>query len=250
MNFSDDHLWFSIFSRPYPNKFTRVQRCTSCFVLLLLSMCLNILYYAQLEAIQTANSRKSVSIVGISVHFEEIVIGIITEVIALIPSLLIIQLFRRLRTREESAHEKTNKGITFAWWWIFIVYGFCFILVGISIVIILARGIEFGDVKSQQWLISNLGGFFSSIFLTQPIKVLSLILFFACFCRKSDDVNEVNEHFDNYQVHLNKDEAYVHSLKVRFISFSYFSEAKTNSLESLVQTIIYISTSLTYQSFN
>ena len=42
---SEGHLWFSIFSRPPSNKFTRVQRCTCCFVLLLLSMFLNIMYY-------------------------------------------------------------------------------------------------------------------------------------------------------------------------------------------------------------
>src|ERR1700733_5593961 len=40
---SDGHLWFSIFSRPPSNKFTRVQRCTCCFVLLFLSMFLNIM---------------------------------------------------------------------------------------------------------------------------------------------------------------------------------------------------------------
>ena len=44
---SDDHLWFSIFSRPPPSSFTRVQRCTCCFVLLFTAMLLNILYYGQ-----------------------------------------------------------------------------------------------------------------------------------------------------------------------------------------------------------
>ena len=44
---SEGHLWFSIFSRPPSNKFTRVQRCTCCFVLLFTSMLLNILYYDQ-----------------------------------------------------------------------------------------------------------------------------------------------------------------------------------------------------------
>ena len=44
---SEGHLWFSIFSRPPSNKFTRVQRCTCCFVLLLTAMLLNILYYDQ-----------------------------------------------------------------------------------------------------------------------------------------------------------------------------------------------------------
>ncbi|CAF1514009.1 unnamed protein product, partial [Rotaria sordida] len=42
---SDGHLWFSIFSRPPSNKFTRIQRCTCCFVLLFSSMLLNIMYY-------------------------------------------------------------------------------------------------------------------------------------------------------------------------------------------------------------
>ena len=42
---SDDHLWFSIFSRPPSTKFTRVQRCTCCFVLFIISMFFNIMYY-------------------------------------------------------------------------------------------------------------------------------------------------------------------------------------------------------------
>ena len=42
---SDGHLWFSIFSRPPANKFTRVQRCTCCFILLFVSMFFNIMYY-------------------------------------------------------------------------------------------------------------------------------------------------------------------------------------------------------------
>jgi hypothetical protein len=48
-NLSDDHLWFSIFSRPLATKFTRVQRCICCFVLLFTGMLLNILYYDQME---------------------------------------------------------------------------------------------------------------------------------------------------------------------------------------------------------
>jgi hypothetical protein len=42
---SNGHLWFSIFSRPPSNRFTRVQRCTCCFVFLFISMLLNIMYY-------------------------------------------------------------------------------------------------------------------------------------------------------------------------------------------------------------
>jgi Na+/H+ antiporter NhaD/arsenite permease-like protein len=66
---------------------------------------------------------------------------------------------------------KVKSSFTFPWWCIFIVYGLCIILVGLSIIFIIARGIEFGDDKTQKWLTSILSGFFSSILLTQPLKV-------------------------------------------------------------------------------
>ncbi|CAF4780373.1 unnamed protein product, partial [Rotaria sp. Silwood2] len=43
-------------------------------------------------------------------------------------------------------------------------------MIAVSILFIIARGIEFGDLKTQKWLTSILTGFFSSILLTQPIK--------------------------------------------------------------------------------
>jgi hypothetical protein len=53
---SDNHLWFSIFSRPSSNQFTRVQRCTCCFVLLFISMFINIMYYDLSNEVQSNNS--------------------------------------------------------------------------------------------------------------------------------------------------------------------------------------------------
>ncbi len=73
---------------------------------------------------------------------------------------------------------KPKKEFLFPWWCLFIAYGLCLILVGVSILFIIARGIEFGDLKSQQWLTSILTGFFSSIFLTQPLKVYYFVFCF------------------------------------------------------------------------
>ena len=42
---SDGHLWFSIFARPAQSSFTRLERVTCCFVLLFISMLMNIAYY-------------------------------------------------------------------------------------------------------------------------------------------------------------------------------------------------------------
>lgn len=44
-NFSDGHLWFSIFAKPVQSAFSRFERVTCCFVLMYISMLMNILYY-------------------------------------------------------------------------------------------------------------------------------------------------------------------------------------------------------------
>ncbi len=80
--------------------------------------------------------------------------------------------------------QKKNKGkcsLRFPWWCIFIAYGLCLMLVGVSIIFLIGRGIEFGDEKTQKWLTSILTGFFSSILLTQPLKVT-----FFCLLSKID----------------------------------------------------------------
>jgi hypothetical protein len=59
---SDGHLWFSIFSRPPSNQFTRVQRCTCCFVLLFISMFINILYYDSSNQAKIKNSTQTASL--------------------------------------------------------------------------------------------------------------------------------------------------------------------------------------------
>ena len=44
-NLMDGHLWFSIFARPVQSSFSRLERLTCAFVLLYMSMLMNILYY-------------------------------------------------------------------------------------------------------------------------------------------------------------------------------------------------------------
>ncbi|CAF1602837.1 unnamed protein product, partial [Adineta ricciae] len=186
--FSNGHLWFSIFFRSPSNQFTRVQRCTCCFVLLLISMFLNIMYY---DLSNDTSNGTDLSIGVLRINSQQIVIGVVTELLALLPSLLVVQLFQRLRSRGET--NKRSK-LTLPWWWIFIAYGVCFLLVSVSIFFIIARGIEFGDLKAQKWLTSILTGFFSSVLLTQPMKVLCLAIFFTCIIRKRNTDEEATEH--------------------------------------------------------
>ena len=44
-NLSDEHLWFSIVTRPPQSRFTRLQRLSCCLCLLFTSMLANAMYY-------------------------------------------------------------------------------------------------------------------------------------------------------------------------------------------------------------
>ncbi|UJR13336.1 hypothetical protein I4U23_000354 [Adineta vaga] len=261
---SDGHLWFSIFSRPPSNQFTRVQRCTCCFVLLLVSMFLNIMYYDLSNEAKAANSaeQNSLSFGGLYISPQQIIIGIVVELFALIPSLLLVQMFRRLRPRRKQLsplrkalyqvkpiseiktddvdEKKSTRKSTFMfpWWCIFIAYGLCILFVGLSILFIIARGIEFGDEKTQKWLASILSSFFSSILFTQPIKIVALAIFFACFCSKSnDDDKEANELLDENQIDLDHDEEYLHKVENKSL-FTYRSPIRANRLNA--NEIVYL----------
>ena len=165
---SDGHLWFSIFSRPVSSTFTRVQRCTCCFVLLCVTMLLNILYYDQAAAAKTQGTGLTVG--PLFVTSEQVGIGVVVELLSFLPSLLLLQMFRRLRPRH-SHRPKKGSSWTLPWWCLFVAYGLSLIIAGVSVFFVIVRGIEFGDLKVQKWLTSLLTGFFSSILLIQPIKV-------------------------------------------------------------------------------
>lgn len=131
---------------------------------------------------------------------EQIGIGLIVDVLIFIPTTLIVEFFRRIRQRrsshevspvvqalsklrpiqtltttvEKKKQKKKQRAVSFPWWCLFIAYGVSFVMIGVSILLIIARGIEFGDVKIQKWLTSLATAFFSSVLLSQPIKVCAL----------------------------------------------------------------------------
>ncbi|CAF1645338.1 unnamed protein product, partial [Adineta ricciae] len=216
-NLSSDHLWFSIFSRPPSNKFTRVQRCTSCFVLFFTAMLMNIMYYDLSKQAQNTNQSFLLTMGPLYITPQQIGIGIMMEFFTFIPSILIVQFFRRIRPRQQisplqqtlmkikrslpsnmvSTEKKKRSQLTFPWWCLFIAYGLSIIIILVSILFIIVRGIEFGDIKTQQWLTSVLTGFFSSILLTQPIKIICMAIFLALFCRNSTNDKEASEYIND-----------------------------------------------------
>ena len=83
---------------------------------------------------------------------------------------------KKENTKSDVSQKKQSK-LTFPWWCIFLAYFLSILLVGISILFITVRAIELKDVRTQQWLTSVLIGFFSSVCLTEPIKVCYIFSF-------------------------------------------------------------------------
>ena len=124
---SDEHLWFSIFSRPPSNQFSRLQRCTCCFVLLFISMFFNIIYYDLLKEDSTINN-VSLTFGPLFLTLQQVLIRIIIEFLSLFIGILLVQFFRRVRSRDHqispmNRHMKPDvkPGVTFPWWCIIFI---------------------------------------------------------------------------------------------------------------------------------
>lgn len=113
-----------------------------------------------------------------------------------------------IQTKQVNNSKKRKEKKTLPWWFIFIAYGLSFLVVTVSALFIIARGIEFGDDKTRKWLTSSISGFFSSILLTQPFKVLCMAIFFTLIVRRDDDDAIDN---DDEDIFLDGDEEYLHA---------------------------------------
>ncbi len=197
---SDGHLWFSIFARPAQSSFTRLDRLTCCFVLLCMSMLMNILYYG----VDKTSNPAGLKVGPLNLTPEQVGIGVITNLIIFPPSLLLVQLFRRSKRRtsritklrntldtlkvndssrnekgenyvESKGEKKSKKGeFKFPWWFKIFAYILSFAFASVSLFFIIVQGITFGDEKVSKWLTSLLVSFLTSIFLTQPLQVYKL----------------------------------------------------------------------------
>ena len=83
-----------------------------------------------------------------------------------------------------SSNVDTEKAGEFSlpWWFRFIAWCLLIVTVLLSTTFVLFYGITFKDPKVQKWLTSLAISFITSIFFTQPIKVLHInsTVLFAC----------------------------------------------------------------------
>uniref|UniRef100_A0A8C1Y1J9 Polycystic kidney disease 1 like 2b n=1 Tax=Cyprinus carpio TaxID=7962 RepID=A0A8C1Y1J9_CYPCA len=100
-DFCDGHIWYSVVSRPPSSSFTRVQRVSCCFSVLLCSMLTSIMFYG----IPTDPSEQTMDMGPIKLTWSEVRIGIQSSFIVFPVNLVIVGLFRHSRPRKK----KTKK---------------------------------------------------------------------------------------------------------------------------------------------
>ncbi|GAA6233697.1 polycystic kidney disease protein 1-like 2 isoform X1 [Lates japonicus] len=104
-DFRDGHIWFSVISRPPCSTFTRVQRVSCCFSLLLCTMLTSIMFWG----IPTDPSEQTMDLGHIEFTWQQVMIGVQSSIIMFPINLLIVSIFRNTRPREKTSKTDASK---------------------------------------------------------------------------------------------------------------------------------------------
>ena len=224
---SDGHIWFSIVSRPPASNFTRVQRLSCALCLLCCTMIASAMFY---NVAGQGPSPFTLHIGSLVIDMKPFVIGLQSSVIIVPVNILLVQIFRNLRPKEEKqkraveyklekedydkedtiTHDEFEmvteyvvEGVQIEnqnppkgklpYFFIYIAYAICYLASAASIFFTLLYSIQWGKETSTEWVISMVTSFFQSVLLLQPIKVV-IVAIVCALVLKSSDVSEEEKH--------------------------------------------------------
>ncbi|NXA58386.1 PK1L2 protein, partial [Mohoua ochrocephala] len=93
--FQDGHIWYSVFSRSPRSSFTRAQRVSCCFSLLLCTMLTSIMFWG----VPKDPAEQKMDLGKIEFTWQEVMIGFESSLLMFPINLLIVQIFRNIRPR-------------------------------------------------------------------------------------------------------------------------------------------------------
>ncbi|KAM5262602.1 polycystin-1-like protein 3 [Ctenodactylus gundi] len=102
--FQEGHIWYSVFSCSARSRFTRVQRVSCCFSLLLCTMLTSIMFWG----IPKDPTEQKMDLGKIEFTWQEVMIGLESSILMFPINLLIVQIFRNTRPRV-SKEQNTGK---------------------------------------------------------------------------------------------------------------------------------------------
>ncbi|XP_028608529.1 polycystic kidney disease protein 1-like 2 [Grammomys surdaster] len=93
--FQDGHIWYSVFCNSTRSSFTRVQRVSCCFSMLLCTMLTSIMFWG----VPKDPAEQKMDLGKIEFTWQEVMIGLESSVLMFPINLLIVQIFRNTRPR-------------------------------------------------------------------------------------------------------------------------------------------------------
>ncbi|XP_078068077.1 polycystin-1-like protein 2 [Mustelus asterias] len=109
-SFTDQHIWFSVFARPPKSSFTRVQRVSCCFSLLLCTMLTNIMFWGTADNV--TEEEDQLGKYSRTISWQELIIGIESALIIFPVNLVIVQVFRNTNPKPPVMATMLNKSGT------------------------------------------------------------------------------------------------------------------------------------------
>ncbi|NXK89486.1 PK1L2 protein, partial [Formicarius rufipectus] len=105
--FQDGHIWYSVFSRSPRSSFTRAQRVSCCFSLLLCTMLTSIMFWG----VPKDPAEQKMDLGKIEFTWQEVMIGFESSILMFPINLLIVQIFRNIRPRpaKQGSEKKPGK---------------------------------------------------------------------------------------------------------------------------------------------
>lgn len=158
----DDHLWVSLFKRPTFSRFTRVQRLWCLVALLFMAMISSAMWYDSPDDIKM----QTISLGPLKLSYKQFYVGFMSAMIALVPSMILVLIFRNRKFRGEQC-----TGCHVPWWSIFCAYILVFLCVGSSATFVFLYSLQWGGVKSLEWIMSFVLAIFQSVIILEPVKV-------------------------------------------------------------------------------
>ncbi|VDI59821.1 Hypothetical predicted protein [Mytilus galloprovincialis] len=171
----DDYLWVSLVKRPQFSRFTRVQRLWCLTTILFLSMVSSAMWY-DMPDVETT---QSIILGPLKLNFKQFYVGLMSGIIALLPSIILVLIFRKRKFRGEVCY-----GCYIPWWFIFIGYAFIVLCVVISGTFVFLYSLQWGGDKTLEWMISFLLSVCQSVLILEPLKAIIIAAVIACICKR------------------------------------------------------------------
>ncbi|KAK7502419.1 hypothetical protein BaRGS_00006372, partial [Batillaria attramentaria] len=191
-NLKDEHLWYSVISRPPQSRFTRVQRVCCCLCVLLTTMLANAMFYKTDDDARVVNEAFVLQVGPFTLSPQQVFIGRSagqpwSETDCEANMEPVADVSQSASPGLVLAKDGKKKTWSLPWWCRVVAWILWAVTCLVSAAFVTFYGIQFEDATCREWITSLLISFFTSVFVLQPIKIFLLAVLQVLILKKTDD---------------------------------------------------------------